>query len=85
MKNKRDVYRGKDCIKRLGESLREHAMEKKKLLELSENQQPNSYVNAKFCYICKEKIKDKHTKDKNYHKVRNQCHYTGVLHIAYVI
>ena len=37
-----------------------------------------SYENTKISYICKEKLKKKkYLKDKNYHKVRDQCHYTG--------
>ena len=42
----------------------------------------------KFCYISKEIFEDKHTKDKNYRKVRDHYHYTGELEwlrIAYVI
>ena len=30
-----------------------------------------------MCYICKEKIEDKHAKDNKYGKVRDHCHYTG--------
>ena len=36
-----------------------------------------SYENAKICYICKEKFENKSLKDKNYHKVRDYCHYIG--------
>ena len=36
-----------------------------------------SYENAKICYICKKKFKDKHAKDKKSRKVRDHCHYTG--------
>ena len=43
-----------------------------------------SYQNGNMCYICKEKIKDIHVKDKKYCKVRDLCHYTvgyrGVAH-----
>ena len=31
----------------------------------------------KICYICKEKLEDKHAKDKKYRKARDLCHYTG--------
>ena len=40
------------------------------------NKQQKSYENAKICYICKEKFKDKHVKDKKCCKVRDHCHYT---------
>ena len=45
----------------------------------------------KYCYICKEIFKNKHAKDKNYHKVRD--HYTrkykdathGIFNLKYSI
>ena len=46
-------------------------------MKLLTNEQQKSYENAKICYICKEKIEDKHAKDKKYHKFRDHCHYTG--------
>ena len=57
-------------------------IKKKKMKLLTKEQQ--SYQNAKLCYICKEKIKDKHAKDRK-HKVRDYCHYVGILRIAYVV
>ena len=45
-------------------------------MKLLTNEQQKSYHNAKICYICKEKFKDKHSKDKNYSKVRDHCQYT---------
>ena len=33
--------------------------------------------NPKICYICKEKFENKYLTDKNYHKVRDHCHYAG--------
>ena len=48
-----DVYRGKYCMKRFCESLREHAMKiinfKKKKMRLSIKKQQESYENAKIC------------------------------------
>ena len=68
-------------MKKLCESLREHAMRiisfKKKKMKLLTNEQQESYGNEKICYICKEKTKDKHVKDRKYHKVRDHSHYTG--------
>ena len=44
IENKHDVYRGKDCMKKFCEFLREHAM---KIIE-----------NAKICHIYKKKFKN---------------------------
>ena len=41
------------------------------------NEQHESHENAKICYICKERFKDKYARDKKYCKVRDHCHYTG--------
>ena len=46
--------------------------------------QQESYENAKICYICKEKLRNKHLKDKEYRKARDHCDYTresrGAVH-----
>ena len=77
--NKNNIYRGKDWMKKFCESLIEHIMEiinfKKKKLKLLGKKQQGSYENGKICYICKEKINDKYAKDKEYCKVRDNCHY----------
>ena len=44
-----------------------------------------SYENAKFCYICKENIKDKYAKDKKYCKVRDHYYTDGYRGAAYSI
>ena len=81
IENQYDVYKGKDCMEKCCESLREHTMEiitfKKRKMKLLTNEQQKSYQNAKICYICKEKFQDKHTKDKSYCKVKDHCHYPG--------
>ena len=81
IENKHDVYRGKDCMKKFREFLREHAMKiinlKKKKLKLLTKEQQESHENAKICYICKEKFKNKYLQDKKHRKVRDHCHYTG--------
>ena len=86
MQNKHDVYRGKYCMKKFSESLREHAMKinsfKKKKIKLLTNEQYKSYKNLKICCICKKKIEDKHAKDKKYCKDRGHCHYTGQYRCA---
>ena len=46
-------------------------------MELSIKQQQWSYENAKTCYICKEKFKNKYLKDKKYPKVRHHWLYKG--------
>ena len=61
IENNHNVYKGKHCIKKFCESLREHAMkiikfEKKKMKSLLKEQR-ESYKNAKICYICKENLK----------------------------
>ena len=79
IENKDDVYRGKDCMKKFCEFLRERAMKRinfKKKMKFLRKEQQESYENAKICYICKEKFEDKYLKDK-YCKVRDHCHYTG--------
>ena len=81
IENKHVVYRGKDCMKKFCESLREHATKiinskKKKMTSLTKEQQ-ESYENAEICYICKEKFENKYVKDKNCRKVRDHCHYAG--------
>ena len=91
IENKHDVCRGKDCMKKFCEFLREHAMKiisfKKKKFKLLLKEQQESYENAKICHICKEKSKNKYLKDKKYHKVRDHCRYTweyrGAVHSAW--
>ena len=81
IENKHDVYRGKDCMKKFCEFLREHAMKiinfKKKKMKLLTKEQQESYENAKICYICKEKFENKYLKDKKYRKVRDHCYHRG--------
>ena len=80
IEKKYDVYRGKDYMKKLCESLRGHAMNtinfKKKKIKLLTKEQQESYENAKIIYICKEKWENKYMNDKKNHKVRDHCHYT---------
>ena len=55
IENKHDVYRGKDCIKKFCESLREQAIKisnfKKKKIKLLTKEEQESYKNAKIYYI----------------------------------
>ena len=63
------------------EFVREHAMKiitfKNKKMELLTKEQLESYESANLCYIWKEKLENKHLKDKKYRKVRDHCHYAG--------
>ena len=77
-KNKLNYYRGKDCMKKFGKDLKEHARriinyEKKKIIPLTKEEKIN-YNDQQICYICKKEF-DK--SDKKHHKVRDHCHYTG--------
>ena len=46
-------------------------------MSLFPKDQQESYENAKFSHICKEKLENKYLKDEKYRKVRDHCYYTG--------
>ena len=80
IEKKHTLYRVKDCMKKICESLREQAkniidFEKKKMLQLTK-EELKSHQDAKVCYICRKRILKKLSKSKNYRKVRDHCHYT---------
>ena len=58
-RNKLDCYRGKDCIKRFCNDLKEHVTKiinyeiKKEIIPLTDEE---IYKEQKACYICKEEI-----------------------------
>ena len=57
IENKHDAYRGKDCMKKFCESLRELLKMinfKNKKMKLLTREPQESYENGKICYICKE-------------------------------
>ena len=70
--NLHDVCRGKDCMKKFCESLRDHVMKiiscKNKKLKLLTKEQQELYENAKICHICKEKFENEYLKEKEYCK-----------------
>ena len=68
--NKYDVYRGKDCMKKFCESLREHAM---KII----NSKKNKMKLLTIRHICKDKRVNKYFRDRKYCKVSDHCHYIG--------
>ena len=80
IEDKHTLFRGKDCMKKFCNSLREHAKKynwfwKEKIVPLT-REELTSYQDVKVCYTCGKRIL-KFTKDKNYRKVRDNCHYTG--------
>ena len=79
---KHTLYRGKDCMKKFCTSSREQAknvidFEKKKMLPLTK-EELKSYQDEKKSYICRKKILKMFTKDKNYRKVWDHCHYIHI-------
>ena len=77
-KSKLNYYRGKDCMKKFSKDLREHATkiinyDKKKMIQLTTEEKIH-YNEQEICYICKKEFD---TSNKNHHKVRDHCHYTG--------
>ena len=59
-KHKRDCYRGKDCIEKICEDLRQHAMrifnyENKEMIPLTDKE-TESYEKQKVCHICKKEF-----------------------------
>ena len=68
-------------MEKFSKSLKEYAMEiinfKKKKMKLLPKELQELYGNGKMCYICREKLKNKYMKDKNYDKGRHRCHYRG--------
>ena len=67
IKNNHDVYRGKDCMEKFYESLKQHAMEiinfeqEKTLLLI--NKEIESCTSLENCRNCKRKFEDKCTDD----------------------
>ena len=57
------MYTEEKIVWKFCESLREHAMKiinfKKKKMKLLKNEQQESYVNSKICYICKDIFENK--------------------------
>ena len=76
IKNNHTLYGVESCIKKFCSSHRKHAVniihfEKKGKVTVNK---PKLLHDATVHYICVEKF----VKDKNYQKVRDLCHYTGV-------
>ena len=61
--------------------LRQHAMkiidyEKKEMIPLTDEEN-KSYEKQNVCYICQKEFNTDDDDYKQYHKVRDHCHYTG--------
>ena len=79
-KNRPDCYRGRDCMESFCKDLKKHAtkiinFEIKEMIPLTDEEN-KSYKKQKVCYICKEGFSTDDD-NKKYHKVRDNCHYTG--------
>ena len=78
---KHTLYRGKGCMSKFSESLKEHVknimdFEKKKMLPLTkEKLKSNQY--AKVHYICEKRILKGLSNSISYRRVKDHCHYTG--------
>ena len=80
IENKHNLYRGKDCMKKLW--IFKRARKKYNWFWKEENVTVNkrrikSHQDAKVCYICGKIIFKKFAHDKNYRKVRDHCHFAG--------
>ena len=92
IENKDDVYRGKDCMKKFCESLKEHAIkiinfEKTKMIPLTNNKL-ESYASQRNCHIYKKSFKINMLKIKNIVNLEIKVIIlvnTEVLYIAHAI
>ena len=76
--NKQTFYRGRDCMKRFCDDLKEHVTritnyEMKPMDPLAEDEK-ESYENQELCHICDKEF---YTNNKKMWKVWDHCHYTG--------
>ena len=80
IEDKHTLYNGKDCMKKFCESLREHAKSiidfKKKKLLLT-RKELKSFIDVDVCYICGIRFLKYLSKNINYQKARDHCHYEG--------
>ena len=83
-KNRHKFYRGKDCIKRFCNDLKELATEiincKEEEMNPLKDKEITLYKSQKVCHTWKEKFcydKNKKSEYALYRKVKDNCHYTG--------
>ena len=79
-KNKLDYYRGKNCMNNFCLDLREHATkiinyEKEEMIPLTKEEK-KMHRRQKRGYICKKRFSTNNNNEK-YHKVKDNCYYTG--------
>ena len=79
-KNRLDCYRGRDCMESFCKDLKKHAtkiinFEIKEMIPITDEEN-KSYKKQKVCYRCKKEFSTDDD-NKKYHKVRDDCHYTG--------
>ena len=77
--NNQTYYRGKDCMKKICDDLKEHVTritnyEIKPIDPLTEEEE-ESYKNQEQCHICEKEYCIDNNKEMR--KVRDHCHYTG--------
>ena len=81
IEDKHTLYPEKDSTKKFWVSLKEHAksiidFEKKKVLPLTRNEL-EKLIDADVCYTYGIRFLKNLSKNINYQKVRDDCHYTG--------
>ena len=79
LENKQTYYRGRDCMKRFCNDLKEYVTritnyEMKPADPLTEEEK-ESYKNEELCYICEKEFCTDNNKEMR--KIRDHCHYTG--------
>ena len=77
--NKQTYYRGRDCMKIFCEDLNEHITRirnyEMKPMDLSIEEEKESYENQELCHICVTEFCTNNNKVMR--KVRDHCHYAG--------
>ena len=77
--NKQTYYRGRDCMKRFCDDLKEHVTiitnYEMKPMDLLTEEEKESYKNQEPCNICEKEFCTENNKEMR--KVRGHCHYTG--------
>ena len=83
-KNEQKYHRGKDCMKRFCEDLKEQAKKiinhKMKAMIPLTNEEKESHESQEICHICEKEFctdKDNKKEFNEMQKVRDHCHYTG--------
>ena len=81
--NKQTYYRGRDCMKRFCDDLKEHLTRitnyEVKPMDLLTEEEKESYKNKELCHICDKEFCTDNNNDeyKKMRTFRGHCHYTG--------